>query len=381
MVANTQTAMEDVRIGDNTEAINHTMEGYRVLTGEPKEDDQIINRGVDYGIVVAEPPGYQESSEETPIFRIGGVENPSKEPSGDQEPSGYGDQQTLSCNSDRPTTTITSIRPLDEGYTHFIFDFDGTITTKDTINNIADFGIAHKHHLGKAGFEQIWSQVLTRYLEDLHEHIEKYEPIENQRLTTRDEIDWLRSLKDVEMRSINRVNNSRVFEGISKELFEQAGRVAVSSKEVEIRGGFKELVQGIEKRNGAWGIVSCNFSADFIRGVLAQCLGKSVDIPIVSNSIDEDGFIRGPVTEETGVRSACLITSDTKLSAMQKMLDSWKLDENAKAVYYGDSPTDMECLLSPAVRGVIVADGESSLLRSLCKYKKHWQCTTFTSAL
>ncbi|KAA8577274.1 hypothetical protein EYC84_007249 [Monilinia fructicola] len=262
-----------------------------------------------------------------------------------------------------------TIRPVDVGYTHFIFDFDGTITTEDTIRVIANIGIAHQQTQGK-DFNSIWDEIVEAYLADSNKHYVEYTPKESERITLKDEIRFLRSLKDVELRSFNRVSTSGLFAGISKEKWVNEGKATVLSGKVEIRKGFKELVEKIEMQNGAWGIVSASFSKNFIRGVLEQYLGKNIDVPIIANSADEDGIIRGHSLEETGLKTI-LATSDTKHFAMVKLLESWRIDDTAKAVYYGDSPTDIECLCSPAIEGGVVmgSNGNTALLKTLAKYK------------
>ncbi|QSZ35370.1 hypothetical protein DSL72_008240 [Monilinia vaccinii-corymbosi] len=263
-------------------------------------------------------------------------------------------------------------------FTHFIFDFDGTITTADTIDVIANIGIAHQHVQGK-DFKSAWAAMVDGYLADSKQHRMEYTPNESERTTLEDEISFQRSLIDVELRSFNRVGASGLFAGMSKEKWVEEGKAAVLSGKVEVRKGFRELVRMIEMQNCVWGIVSASFSKDFIRGVLEQCLGKSVDIPIVANSADEDGIIRGHLHEETGLNTI-LATSDTKHFAMVKLLESWNLDDTAKAAYYGDSPTDIECLCSPAVKsGVVVGSNENTaLLRVLAKYKVPQLAETWT---
>ncbi|RAL63078.1 hypothetical protein DID88_004163 [Monilinia fructigena] len=207
-----------------------------------------------------------------------------------------------------------TIRPVDKGFTHFIFDFDGTITTEDTIHVIANIGIAHQQTQGKY-FKGVWNEIVDAYLADFNKHHIEYTPNESERATLKDEIRFLRSLIDVELRSFNRVSTSGLFVGISKEKWVNEGKASVLS-------------------------------------------------------VNEDGIIRGHLLEETGLKTI-LATSDTKLLAMVKLLESWRIDVTAKAVYYGDSPTDIECLCSPAIKGGVVmgSNGNTVLLRTLAKYK------------
>ncbi|KAJ8069612.1 hypothetical protein OCU04_000049 [Sclerotinia nivalis] len=250
--------------------------------------------------------------------------------------------------------------------THFIFDFDGTITREDTCKLIANVGVAHQRVLGN-DFSRTWEDLTKPYDNERGEFIGKYF-LEMPKTTAPLVFAFgvSRALKDVELRSIDRINRSGLFAGISKEEWESAGKAAVLSGDVQIRKGFIGLVEQIERRNGVWGVISGSFSKDFIKGVLEQCLGKEIDIPILANSPDENGFIRGPLFEDTGVRTI-LVSGDTKLSAMRQLLKSWRFDETSQAVYYGDSDTDVECLFDTSVKGVMVGEDGSNRLRSLCK--------------
>ncbi|APA06433.1 hypothetical protein SS1G_12898 [Sclerotinia sclerotiorum 1980 UF-70] len=248
--------------------------------------------------------------------------------------------------------------------THFIFDFDGTITTEDTTKLIADVGIAHQRVLGY-DLSETWEDLVKSYAADHAPCVAQYLLRMPKLLPLPGAIGVNRALKEVQLRSIDRINKTGLFAGISKEEWESAGRVAVLSGAVKIRRGFGGLVQQIERRNGVWGVVSASFSKDFIKGVLEQCLRKYIDIPILANYPDENGLIRGPLLGDTGV-STILTSGDTKLSAMKQLLESWRLDADSKAVYYGDDDTDIECIFDTSVKGVMVGEDASTKLNLLC---------------
>ncbi|CAD6441413.1 d62f160b-820d-4e8f-a204-674da0699e52 [Sclerotinia trifoliorum] len=248
--------------------------------------------------------------------------------------------------------------------THFIFDFDGTITTEDTTKLIADIGIAHQQVLGN-DLSETWEDLVKSYDNDRGEFVGRYFLEMPKVLPLGFGISVNRALKEVELRSIDRINRLGLFAGISKEEWESAGKAAVLSGAVQIRRGFIGLVQQIERQNGVWGVISVSFSKDFIRGVLEQCLGKEIEIPILANSPDENGVIRGPFLEDTGVRTI-LASGDTKLSAMKQLLKSWRLDAASKAVYYGDNDADIECIFNTSVNGVMVGEDASTKLGLLC---------------
>ncbi|KAF7958954.1 hypothetical protein EAE96_002479 [Botrytis aclada] len=293
-----------------------------------------------------------------------------------------------------PIPVLRATNPKDERLTHFIFDFDCTITKNDTSQLIADAAIAHHLHEAK-DFTQVWQEIVTIYDTEYRAHIQGYEPKWD---TLEGIIERQRSQKEVEMRSINRLNISGMFAGLSKGEWEAAGRRAVLEGKVVVREGFRELIDEIERRDGVWGVVSVSFSKDFIRGALEQYLGYFIEAPIAANSPDEAGILRGPEWGwEAGINTThakCLdcdggpfpstqnlvdhflndhnrefmtplTTSDTKLDAMHRLLQHWKLDTDDQAAYFGDSATDIECLFDSSVRGILVGDGGGQILAIL----------------
>ncbi|TEY78386.1 hypothetical protein BOTCAL_0049g00280 [Botryotinia calthae] len=293
-----------------------------------------------------------------------------------------------------PLPVLRATKPKDERFTHFIFDFDCTITMNDTSQLIADTAIAH--HLAQAkDFTQVWQEIFTTYDTEHTAYIEGYEPKWD---TLEGIIERQRNQKEVEIRSINRLNRSGMFAGIHKAEWRAAGGLAVLEGKLKIRKGFKEIIDEIERRNGVWGVVSVSFSKDFIKGVLEQYLGDYIDAPILANAPDEAGILRGPEGGwEPGFNTtqakcmncnsgpfpstqnlvdhllqihnrefmAPLTTSDTKLGAMHKLLQHWKLDTTDQAAYYGDSITDIECLFDRCVKGILVGDGGGQILAML----------------
>lgn len=140
----------------------------------------------------------------------------------------------------------------------------------------------------------------------------------------------------------------------------------VYSEEVVVRRGLSEFVLGVQAKRGRCAVISVNFSREFIRGVLEASLGTAASgIEIISNVANEDGVICGPGFLDGEV----MATSDAKLAAMRKLMRFW--DERAvsgggKTVYFGDSGTDVECLVDEEVVGIVMCDyGKSSLMDAL----------------
>ncbi len=243
----------------------------------------------------------------------------------------------------------------------FILDFDGTITTKDTISALAEFGTATQQANGN-DLSATWADVVAWYSEDYSKHIGNYKPGMQERKTLAEEISYYRSLKDIELRSFERVSKSGIFKDIGDGQWESFGRDAVRGGDVRIRHGFGEFVKRASTSGGLWGIVSVNFSTKFIRGVLEASAGpESAEVKILANHPNEHGTLMGP-------KGPVLATSDAKLASLKDLLESWKnewkrFEGFATVVYVGDSGTDIECLTTDGVVGIIVSeDGESGLM-------------------
>ncbi|RFU26716.1 hypothetical protein B7463_g9624, partial [Scytalidium lignicola] len=271
------------------------------------------------------------------------------------------------------TNTNTNAKPNPHRLT-VVFDFDGTITTKDTINVLFAFALARQKSTAGQDYTAAYNDILAKYSEDYTSHIQNYEPDAANRTDLKQEILFQRSLSDIEVRSFKRVSESGIFNGITREEWEEAGREAVRRREdVIIRPGFVELVRRMKKRDARCGIVSVNFSASFIRGVLSAALGKEDggNIEILANCSGEDGRIKGPRIDEGKGHSSLVTTSGDKLSVMKKLLTEWKIrfDSNqndTSVIYFGDSGTDIECLAEDGVIGVVISeDSESKLLKTM----------------
>lgn len=259
----------------------------------------------------------------------------------------------------------------------FIFDFDGTITTKDTISTLFQIALSIQCSKG-IDRSKAREEILSQYSADFKSHIASYTPEKKDRLTLRQEIEYQRSLRDVEIRSFTRVSKSEIFAGISARDWYGQGRSHSSPNprtSVEIRKGFPEFLTRLwsekekEWANGKWGIVSVNFSVSFVRGVLGSFLGEELakELDILANEPrEEDGVLEGPIING---KKEVIATSDGKLGAMKELLRRWeeKGEEVGQVFYFGDSGTDLECLKEANV-GIILADdadGTGSLMDTM----------------
>ena len=234
-----------------------------------------------------------------------------------------------------------------------IFDFDGTITVRDTIQELSQACINfQKQHFNK-DLSDAWQQVVSEYMEDRRQHLEGSKAQRQQwggsGNTLQMILKYLGSWKDVEARSLERVRQSGIFAGITTANLFQMGVDAKVSGRVKIRDGFEELIQLAEGKGWHIGVISVNWSRSFILGVLSAC---NVNMRVITNEISIDGQVLGP--DPFGSPLTTALDKDTALKDMTSQLKE-------KVFYFGDSETDLPCILhgGTAITGDI---GETSNL-------------------
>jgi phosphoserine phosphatase len=108
-------------------------------------------------------------------------------------------------------------------------------------------------------------------------------------------------------------------------------------------------------------VVSVNWSGAFIKGVVEAASGNGGIRRVVANGIGfPDGMIEGP--PELGKEPLC--TAGDKLRAMDSVKSG--LDKQ-KVVYFGDSATDLACLVAADLGVIMADDGETKLLKILAR--------------
>ncbi|KAI5926121.1 HAD-like domain-containing protein [Camillea tinctor] len=244
-------------------------------------------------------------------------------------------------------------------------DFDGTITTADTVNELAHFALRSQRQAGGPDLEPQWRAIVRAYAADCRALDAAYVPAAPDRRTPEAEIAFLRAAKHVEVASLARVRESAMFRGIAPDALSQAG----TEMAVPLRRGFAEFVA--RRRREGWRVyvVSVNWSAAFIEGACSAG-AEGVEIRVLANEVRErDGAVRGPgILSKEGTRN--LTNSCDKLEVVRALRGeedegNEELRDGAPSIYFGDSTTDLECLLA-ASRGVVIADGEDSpLLQTL----------------
>ncbi|KAI1351224.1 haloacid dehalogenase-like hydrolase-domain-containing protein [Xylaria sp. FL0043] len=284
-------------------------------------------------------------------------------------------------------------------------DFDGTITTEDTVTHLANFALrfqsernitrdsttqagdvaaiplpeGHEKEVNanegnSSSLSSRWDDVVHAYISDYKSHLSSYTPGADHRVCADDEIAFLRSQKHVETRSLRRINACALFRGISREAFRAAGRELVRDGTVRLRPGFAAYVRRALEKGWRVNVVSVNWSAAFIEGA---CGFDEGEICVFANEVREhDGVVLGPGVlagdallvdergeeeeEEDAQVGRNLTNSCDKRDAVREVLRMHG-HLGLPFYYFGDSTTDMECLLE-AERGVAIADDEDSTL-------------------
>ncbi|KAE8452099.1 hypothetical protein EG329_001566 [Mollisiaceae sp. DMI_Dod_QoI] len=252
----------------------------------------------------------------------------------------------------------------------FILDFDGTITSKDTISALANFALSFQKSRGRE-LSGVWDNIITKYSDDYSKHVEKYRPGKEERETLEEEVGFYRSLREIELKSFERVSKSGLFQQIEEQDWKEFGHDAVRTGAVVVRQGFQEFVSVVSGHKLKWGVVSVNFSSHFIKGVLSEDLGaENALLSVLANRSTREGSIIGPELNDDRL-CRVLATSDAKLLSMKRLLHHWtgaSENENgfSRLIYIGDSGTDIECLTAEGVMGIVVSeDGESDLMKRL----------------
>lgn len=244
---------------------------------------------------------------------------------------------------------------------HLILDFDGTVTRHNTIGELGRSAVAlQQSRGGSPDVEAAWKEAVREYGVDYSAHRRRYRPVEAHRRSVTDEVRFLEGLKSVEEASLDRVGRSGVFAALDADHLFRMGVEAVEARRVVVRDGFADMVELATRRGWRIDVVSVNWSGAFIRGVL-----HPHRLAVTANEISPDGRIEGPGGPLGAGR---MTTSPDKLRAVRHLVKADATDDEGdrnRMLYFGDSATDLECLLHED--GVVVADGRDSALMQMLR--------------
>tara|TARA_R110002003_G_scaffold97_12_gene7833 strand:+ start:13527 stop:14441 length:915 start_codon:yes stop_codon:yes gene_type:complete len=239
-----------------------------------------------------------------------------------------------------------------KGPTHWVLDWDGTITKKDTLDALVNIAASTKPDFPT---HSRWTKVVDAYMADYTVTLDGLAPGGALPTTLEEEKKLLNEMKVVEQRSLDRVFESKIFAGVTAGQSESGARKAVESGEVTLRPGCVDLLQSLLGHAASKGdslhILSVNWSRHFISSCL-KAVGVALD-PSIILANELDGFAEGkPSTGQISSGGQMKITASVdKLKHLEKMRKAGA----APIVYVGDSWTDIECLLA-ADLGICIRD-------------------------
>ncbi|POS69839.1 hypothetical protein DHEL01_v211768 [Diaporthe helianthi] len=240
-----------------------------------------------------------------------------------------------------------------------VFDFDGTITEADSIASVVDAALSHHRASSPtetsetfASLTDAWHHIVRSYLADLdsyhgilHSTIQRRHPTSLEVARARFSSDQRRR---IEKASLLRVKDAGLFRGVPLEYLYHCGQQHRENDIIKLRNGFSDFIDLVEKVHSTQ-VLSVNWSASYIRGVLSRVGILSV---FANETNPVDGSIMAIPAASADVAAAAwpsiLAVGSDKLSALRCLRQQQhevKKTLPAEIVYFGDSTTDLECLL------------------------------------
>ena len=235
---------------------------------------------------------------------------------------------------------------------HWILDWDGTTTKKDTLDALVNISAAAKPNFPTQDY---WNRVSKAYMDDYTATLAQLAPNGTLPSTVSAEKQFLAQMRAVEQRSLDRVSSSCIFAGLTRDAIDAGAKQAVHSRAVELRTGFEGFFRHIQhdRKKDGFMLLSVNWSRTFIQSCVAAA--DIVDVPttsILANELDniEAGELSsGKIVTTTHNEAGLIMSSGDKIKTMERMQLA------GQKVYVGDSWTDIECLLA-ADLGICIRD-------------------------
>lgn len=292
----------------------------------------------------------------------------------------------------RMHTTPLQPRPI-----HWILDFDGTITQRDTLDALVNIAATQKP---TANVPHVWKNIVQAYLSDYDATLKHLLPDGERPTDVPGERVLLSQLKAVEQRSLERVCASGIFTGLTREAMRAGAADAVAKGSVQARSGLQDFLRALKDRiqqqmgtQDVVDVLSVNWSQRFIAGCLAALCpevdlrtpskpseyqniekttnvanGQAITLPAAKQP-DADLIVNVYANELEGLSSNSpstgiiaakgehkIISSPDKLVYMLgNRKENPHTTELIPVVYIGDSGTDIECLLE-ADLGICIRD-------------------------
>jgi len=232
---------------------------------------------------------------------------------------------------------------------HFVLDWDGTITQKDTLDALVSIAASSKPRFP---ILDRWKYVVDAYISDYTSTLETLGPDGALPTTIEGERKLLKDLKVMEQRSLDRIFEAKIFEGVTQQQIEEGAKKAIGKGDVALRPGYPNLVQCLTSNSSEMlHLLSVNWSRHFIASCNSAAgiqVGTSLILANELDGIVEERPSSGQISPDGDMK---IIASDDKLQHLKEIKNSTP----SPIVYVGDSWTDIECLLA-ADLGICIRD-------------------------
>lgn len=277
----------------------------------------------------------------------------------DKAPSVYDHLSTVSTALYSTMGARRSVNPTQP--THWILDWDGTITRRDTLDALVSIAASSKPD---SPILDKWKSVSEDYVSDYTAAMEKLAPGGELPKDVQGEKVFLQALSSVEQASLDRVSSSGIFAGLTRKLIDEGANDLVGTGKIELRNGVLKFLRYTQSRDhDDLDILSVNWSRHFIHSCLRAGTALVDQGTIYANELD--GIERnltsmGKISPE-GDAEMHIISSGDKLEYLVRLrkhgceFRNVSLDLAKQIIYIGDSWTDIESLLE-ADLGICIRD-------------------------
>jgi len=222
-----------------------------------------------------------------------------------------------------------------------VMDWDDTITNKDTIQLVAEAA-----YLTTPNFPKQWSHFSDMYFSNFKAYTEKFGP----RNTIKDEFEFQKGLKQVELSSVREYVKLGLFKGVPVKTLED------QTAKVEIKPNFFEVFKRLYDKKIPVIVLSCNWTSVIMAKVFKdQGYQQNENFQIVTNEFKhEDQTLTGQVEDFVSIR-----TGVDKVEQVRKILQNLRNNQIQENIYYiGDSSTDILPMLEVNY-GIIIGNGSA----------------------
>lgn len=223
-----------------------------------------------------------------------------------------------------------------------IADWDDTITTKDTIELVAEAA-----YITNPDFPLKWSHFCELYYSNYKAYTADFGPREN--IAT--EKEFQEGLRKIELSSVNEYVGLQLFKDVTHKTFES------QSCKVGIKDHFFDVFEELYEKKIPVIILSCNWTSVIMESIFkSHGFTQNDHFKIITNEFEHiKGSLTGEVKEDR-----CIRTGVDKVKHINYIKKELQSEHNiTDSIYYiGDSCTDVLPMLEVDY-GIIIGDGSA----------------------